>query len=176
MQSDNNIFRENCLVVIEDNGEIISLPRIQGEKNHGCAFTRLEKLIPDILSGYNGERDTSSGFELANFVAANGRVIFWPTNINDPEYMIVTLPQIPSVLQSNHVEKIFPMLNDFSVYVNTAHYKSPRSPRIISTPLCSSGDYSDAEKKVMNYLCLSSMLNEPQHIAEFQTDISKGRK
>ena len=165
MPNDNNFFKENCLVLIDENGKIFAVPRIQGEKNHSEAFSRLEKLIPDILVGFPDEkRNQSGGYEFSSFVAANGKVVFWPSDINNPENMIVTLPQVPENIQGRQVENIFPALEEFSVYACTAHFRKPRSPKIVTTPLCSSGDFEETYNKVKNYLSLSAMLNEPEHI------------
>lgn len=129
------------------------------------AFSRLEKLIPDILVGFPDEkRNQSGGYEFSSFVAANGKVVFWPSDINNPENMIVTLPQVPENIQGRQVENIFPALEEFSVYACTAHFRKPRSPKIVTTPLCSSGDFEETYNKVKNYLSLSAMLNEPEHI------------
>lgn len=165
MQIDNNTFQENCLVVIDEEGRIIAVPRIPGEKNHGEAFSRLEKLVPDILAGFPDEkRNQSGGYEFSSFAAANGMAVFWPSDINNPEIMIVTLPQVPENKQSKQVEYVFPALAEFSVYVCTAHFKSSRSPRIITTSLSSSGDFIKAFEKLRDYLAISTMLNEPEHI------------
>ncbi len=145
---------------MEKDGNVVFLPRIEGEKNHGCAFTRLEEVIPNILFGYAGDRNFSSGFELANFVAANGRVVFWPSNINNPEFMIVTLPQTSTDEQVNEVTKIFPQLKGYYVCANTAHFKNARSSKVVSITLSSSGDFDKAERAVLNYFSLSSMINE----------------
>ena len=165
MSKDNNLFIENCLIIINEDGTVTKVPRVLQERNHKNAFFRLNKENPSALTYFPWEElYHCDGYEFANYVAAIGKVIFWPSDINNPENMIVTLPQVPENIQGRQVENIFPALEEFSVYACTTHFRKPRSPKIVTTPLCSSGDFEETYNKVKNYLSISAMLNEPEHI------------
>ena len=154
--------------VINPDGEEVNLPASKKDDKHIMSFLRLmyESWFDNTaLMRYINDNDYKiTGYEFSSFVAANGKVVFLPSDINNPENMIVTLPQVPENIQGRQVENIFPALEEFSVYACTAHFRKPRSPKIVTTPLCSSGDFEETYNKVKNYLSLSAMLNEPEHI------------
>ena len=160
MVEKNKFFNENAIVVFTQDGEVVVLPRISGERNHTQAFIRLERLIPDLLAGYQNDFQTSGGFELASFVGASGSAIIWPSDVNRSDILIVTLPKILLSVQCERLREYLPLLKGYDVYASVARFKNNRSPKIIKESLSDSGKCDDAIAKVESYIDKSQMLNE----------------
>lgn len=153
MSKDNNLFIENCLIIINEDGTVTKVPRILQERNHRNAFFRLNKENPSALTYFPWEElYHCDGYEFANYVAAIGKVIFWPTSIDSPEYMMVTLPEIPTNKQEQSIYHIFPLLKKSVVDSYVTHFDSPYTLDFIVKELSSSGNYEDALRGIVNYV------------------------
>ena len=80
------------------------------------------------------------------------KLFFWPVCIDSPEYMMVTLPEIPTNKQLQSISDIFPSLKEFVVDSYVAHFDSPYTLDFIVKELSSSGNYEDAFKSIVNYV------------------------
>jgi aromatic ring-opening dioxygenase LigB subunit len=85
-------------------------------------------ILPDALK----DKNISGGFEYANIMAANGYTVIWPSNVNQIDYIVVTMPRL---IEPVAVTKIITIINsikdDKSISSLIAYYKKPRSPKII---------------------------------------------
>lgn len=171
----NPILIENVLIVIKEDGEIIYLPRVEGEKDHHEAYERLSKLIPGLLDGFEMELNESPGFELANHVAATGRAVIWPSDITDAEttMFVVTLPKPLSNNTALSVSNLLPVLIGREVYANTAHFSGFKNTGYINEEFPCDGTYIDAECKIMQYIKASMALNSLS--TETEEDIRRGK-
>lgn len=153
MQKDNKLFIENCLIVINEDGTITKVPRVMQERNHRDAFFRLNRENPSTLTYFPWEElYHCDGYEFANYVAAIGKVIFWPTSIDSPEYMMVTLPEMPTNKQVQSIYNIFPLLKKSIVDSYVTHFTSPYTLEFVVKELSSSGNYDDALRGIVNYV------------------------
>ena len=153
MSKDNNLFIENCLIIINEDGTVTKVPRVLQERNHKNAFFRLNKENPSALTYFPWEElYHCDGYEFANYVAAIGKVIFWPTSIDSSEYMMVTLPKIPTNNQEQSIYHIFPLLKKSIVDSYVTYFDSPYTLDFIVKELSSSGNYEDALKGIVNYV------------------------
>ena len=55
MSKDNNLFIENCLIIINEDGTVTKVPRVLQERNHRNAFFRLNKENPSALTYFPGK-------------------------------------------------------------------------------------------------------------------------
>lgn len=153
MPKDNNLFIENCLIIINEDGTVTKVPRVLQERNHRNAFFRLNKENPSALTYFPWEElYHCDGYEFANYVASIGKVIFWPTSIDSPEYMMVTLPEIPTIKQEQSIYHIFPLLKKSIVDSYVTRFASPYTLDFLVKELSSSGNYEDALKGIVNYV------------------------
>lgn len=123
-----NLFEENCIVLIDNQGKVTVLPRKEGERNHCESYLRLKQLVPGILDGFQGE--LWNGFDPANYIAANGTVVLWSTDVQIAELIAVTIPETTSNKTNETLTKILPILQDYMVCVNTAHFNDRTSAQI----------------------------------------------
>lgn len=153
MSKDNNLFIENCLIIINEDGTVTKVPRVLQERNHRNAFFRLNKENSSALTYFPWEElYHCDGYEFANYVASIGKVIFWPTSIDSPEYMMVTLPEIPTIKQEQSIYHIFPLLKKSIVDSYVMRFASPYTLDFLVKELSSSGNYEDALKGIVNYV------------------------
>ena len=165
----------SIITIISSDGEITETPKLEGEKDHSEAFARACVLIPGLLDDFQDDPKKSGGFEYARFVAATGNVVIWPTNINNDQMMIISLPKDPTPEQMTTTIKILPTLKEKEVYANVCRLKKPRSSVIISETLSSSGDFLEAYGKIVSYFNkvndMNSMLThreeEPMEVNEY---------
>lgn len=167
-----DIFEDNVLIVIKENGEIIYLPRIEGEVDHHESYGRLAELIPGLLDGFQMELKASPGFELANHTAATGRAVIWHSIIQDIDnsMFIVTLPKPLSDKTALALPSVLPYLKDREVYANTAHFSGAGC---IHEEFPCDGTYADAENKIGQYIEASMALNSLS--TETEEDIRRGK-
>ncbi len=156
----------SIITIISSDGEITEIPKVQGEKDHSEAFARACVLIPGLLDDFQDDPKKSGGFEHARFVAATGNVVIWPTNINNDQMMIISLPKDPTAEQMATTIKLLPTLREKEVYANVCRFKKPRSPIIVSETLSSTGDFLEAYGKIVSYFNkindMNSMLTQPK--------------
>lgn len=123
-----NLFEDNCIVLIDNQGKVCGLPRKEGESNHCESYLRLKQLVPGILDGFQGK--LWNGFDPANYIAANGTVVLWSTDVQIAELIAVTIPKTISYKTNETLTKILPILQNYMVCVNTAHFKDTTSRQI----------------------------------------------
>lgn len=157
---------DSIITIISPDGEKTEVPKVQGEKDHSEAFARARVLIPGLLDDFQCDPKKSGGFEYACFVAATGNVVIWPTNINNDQMMIVSLPKVPTTEQMATTIEELPTLKEKKVYANVCRFKKPRSPIIVSETLSGTGDFLDAYGKIVSYFNkitdMNSMLTQPK--------------
>ena len=168
------IFKKNTIILIPPNGEIIPVPREKDETNHSQVFLRACKIIPGLLDNFIADPEKSGGYEFSCFLAANNYVIFWPSNINSEDIMIISMPKTPTKDQILNIRKIFPYLkNSEEVYVSICEFKKKNSYKIRRESLSSTGEYEDAFRVLSNYLEKVEMLNDMLKEEEEEVDVSK---
>lgn len=155
-----DFFEENSILVIDSDGKAIALPRVEAESNHSQAFLRLEKEFPGILDDYPEDIKSSGGFELASFIGAHGFAVIWPSDINNPNIMIVTLPYMTLPAQGRTVCGYLPFLEGRDVYASVVRFKKYRSSKVVKESLAGSGDYFEAVDKITDYVRKAEMLHE----------------
>lgn len=170
-----SLFKENTLVIIDEEGEIIYLPKMEGEKDHHEAYLRLDKLIPGILEGFESVLSTSQGFELANHVAAMGKVVIWPSNITDIETspVIVTLPKPLCDKTGVSLLKILATLTGCELYANTSRFCRNKNANYITEEFSGIGEFADCYSRIAQYVDASKMINSLSQTTE--EDIHKTR-
>lgn len=163
----------SVMTIILSDGEKKEIPKIEGEKDHSETFARADVLIPGLLDGFQEDPRKSGGFEHARFIAATGNIVIWPTNVNDSQMIIISLPKDPTIPQMVTTIDLLPTLQDKEVYANVCRFKKPRSPVIVSETLSSSGKFLDAYLNICTYfdkvIEMNSMLT---HIEEEPMDVS----
>lgn len=112
------------------------------------------------MDGYQEDFQTSGGFELASFVGASGNAIIWPSDINRPDILIVTLPKILLSEQGENLREYLPLLKGYEVYSSIARFKNNRFSKVIKESLSESGNTEETIAKIENYIDKSQMLNE----------------
>lgn len=152
IMGDKDFFEDNVFLLIRNDGEVVILPRVKNEKNHCDAFKRLEKLVPGIFYGFNEEEQPKSGFEYSAFLGAVGDVIIWPTNINLPETLVVTMPKILSSNQVTKLKEFYFILNNHVVFVNIAGFKNKSLVRVIKDTISNSGEAEEAVKSIEEHI------------------------
>ena len=140
-----DILEKNCIILITKEGDLVPVPRVEGEKNHSQAYMRLGEQVPELLDEFPYDLKVSGGYELANYAAASGNVVIWPSNINYSDNIIVTIPKNISDTSCDVLESILPALKEYKPFVTQAYYKKPnsRSKKIICQSICN----SDAQRE-----------------------------
>lgn len=112
------------IVLIDNQGKVYGLPRKEGESNHCESYLRLKQLVSGILE------KLWNGFDPANYIAANGTVILWSTDVQIAELIAVTISKTISYKTDETLTKILRILQNYMVCVNTAHFKDTTSRQI----------------------------------------------
>lgn len=158
----NEIFKTTSLILIDEEGNVICLPRKEGEKYHSEAYLRLNELVPGLLDGYPQELSTSAGYELANHTAAGGRVIIWPSDLINPAnaMTIITLPKPILNNQSYSLMDVLPQLKGSDFYAaNTANYNKGNLATPTSESLNTDGTYESLMHAIIQFIQVSQELN-----------------
>lgn len=73
------------------------------ESNHKSAYTRLKEIKPELFT----DCDILDGYESASILAANDKVVIWPTNINKADIIIITMPKLMDNNQCKTLKQFF---------------------------------------------------------------------
>ena len=160
----NGHFYENVISIITPTGEVIDMKRNPSESMHGEVFARVDEVDPSLLEEFEMDRTRSGGFDYAAYLAANGNVVFWPTNINDNDIMIISLPKTPTLDQIKEIKRLIKELKEMEVYVSICSFKNMRSKKVKAETLSGNGEFLSAYEKTIEYLknieMLESMLSD----------------
>ena len=127
-----DIFKENSIILIKEDGNIVSLPKLDGFEFHTDAFLRLKEMVPDA------------------FIAANNHAIIWTTDFDEPDVIVATLPKKVNENISKGVLSLFPNLLDKVVMVNNAWYND--SCNVDGCLLYEDGDSIEALQIIKDYV------------------------
>ena len=153
MSIDSNLFKENSLIVLNEDKTITKIPKKLHDKNHREVFFKLKEENPSALIYFPWEEIYHcDGYEFANYVASIGKVVIWPTCIDNPEYIMITLPEKPNNNQKLSIYNIFPLLKEFTISSYVTQFYSPYTLDFITKELTSLSNYEDALKEITNYL------------------------
>lgn len=155
-----NYFEKNSLLFIDENGNNIMIPRVQGEKNHEQAYTRVSNIYPNLMKDYEQDITISGGMILASYLASKKIIVVWPSSLEDSEYIIVTFPQRITNIQGEQIQQF---LKEQKIYekhtvLATISSYSGNIDETFFEVLCDSG--IDAKTKINNYIKLQKKLNE----------------
>lgn len=165
--SKETLFDKNSLYLILENGEVVTLPR-KIEKNHSSAFRGLEKIIPNLFLDFSLEN--KSGYEISCYLAANGKVVLWTSDINNPEIQIMTIPKLMSTEQCLSLKRVFTSIDSSKpLYVSSACYKNKGFSKIKVETVANSGDFSNTNVKLRKYIENNLSINELT-LEEFDLD------
>ena len=153
-----NWFDENSITIIEEDGNIVNVERIAGEKDHNMAYSRAQKKIPKLLDGYNVELNKSGGYDISCYIAATNKVVIWPTNINDPSLQIVSMPLILTSCQCKNLKKFLPYLVNYEVYAAISNFKKIGSDKVITKSI-STNDSLMTIEKIYDYIKKFEIIN-----------------
>lgn len=121
-----SLFEENIIYIILPDGELIALPKKEKESNHKSAYTRLKEIKPELFT----DCDILGGYESASILAANDKVVIWPTNINKADIIIITMPKLMDNNQCKTLKQLLPLLNsNILLYSVVARYKKRNSKK-----------------------------------------------
>ena len=156
-----NFWKENVIAIIDKEGTLLGIPRKENEMYHLDAFLRTEFVDETILKDFNWNQRITGGFELSSFIAANGKAVVWPSNINDDLWMVISVPENGTTPQYQKVSELLETLNDRKVVIMSVRYKKEnnKKSRIIRKEISSSGDYQRAVEE-WNAFCEKKELND----------------
>ena len=158
MKNQYGLFNKNLILVIDEFGSIYSVPYNKEDFYYWEVFARLnDKIIPNILDGYERTMEESSGLDLSLFIASRGYAVFWPYAIGDPSIMIITSPRIPTDSQADQIKNCFNFLDSDKVSFVTSEYETPSLISCVN--IFDSVNLSIATKKVNDYFNITSKLN-----------------
>lgn len=167
-------FKKNPITIIDQDGKIITTEKQGLEKNHCQVFARLEEENPGLLENYPLNIDESGGYDLACFCGATEKIVIWPSDINNDEIIIVTLPEVLSNIQCRNITDFIPLLETHEVYVNVSKFKKRNSPKVISKSISSSGNAEEAIDAINDYIDKCLLINDTGE--ELDEDIRNAKK
>lgn len=157
---ENTLFEKNILYIILPNGRVVKLPKKGKEINHNKAFKKLNNLYPNLFEDYN-ILDGDGGYELSSYLAANGKIVLWPTDINRADMVVTSMPKLMTTEQCLSLKNLIKMINKNTIlYASVLSYKKKNSTKIILESISSSGDYNECLNKIKEFLDKMIYLNE----------------
>ena len=183
MQIKSNFFDKNIIAIINSDGEIIGIEKKDGEFNHEEVFKRAENQIPNLLNGFLKKLSTSSGFEIASFVAAKGNIVFWPSSIINPDDMLISLPQKATTPQIQKAYQLLDLVKDLEIYAAISYFNDEKSD-ITTKTLSISDDSNERYQNLLNYLnkileinkIEDDLLSEIDKVAKVDVDVRTFKK
>ena len=166
-------FKKNSLLFIDENGNNIVIPRVEGEKNHEQAYTRVSNIYPQLMKDYEQDINISGGMILASYLASKNIIVVWPANLENPDFLIVTLPDRITNIQGEqlqHFIKEQKIYDKYNVLATISAYTGNVDD------LCwkvLSDSETDTKEKINNYIKLQKKLNAMSTITT--EDIRKTR-
>ena len=144
-----DIFKENSIILIKEDGNIVSLPKLDGFEFHTDAFLRLKEMVPDAFISDELDIQSLNGMEIANHIAANNHAIIWTTDFDEPDVIVATLPKKVNENISKGVLSLFPNLLNKVVMVYNAWYDD--SYNVDGCLLYEDGDSIEALEIIKDY-------------------------
>ena len=163
---ENNYWKNNVMVVVDQEGKIVKIPRKENEMNHIEVLKSANLIQKDILEGFDWNQNMTGGFELTSFIAANGNAIIWPSNINEDFWMIISVPENGTVSQYQTISELLETLSDKKVIIMSVRYKKAnnKKSKIIQEGISISGDYQKAVNEWESFCkrkALQEMVEKP---------------
>ena len=155
-----NFFEKNSLLFIDENGNNIVIPRVQGEKNHEEAYTRVSTIYPNLMKDYEQDISISGGMILASYLASKKIIVVWPSSLENSDYLIVTFPQRITNIQCEQLQQFLKeqkIYDKHTVLATISSYYGNENETFFEI-LCDNG--IDAKTKINNYIKLQRKLNE----------------
>ncbi len=142
------------LFLIDKDGEVYKLEKKDFPnflKDHNEAYSKFEHVTGQLNEKEKEKLNLSrGGYEKANAMAASGYVVVWPADINNPQFVVVTLPEVLSVDQARVLSEYADHLysEDYIYFISKSASKNIRSQKIINTTIAQEIEFDEFKEKI----------------------------